>query len=60
MNSEIARKIKVPNTYQGFLTQDLLQDLATVIVSVLEKVLHWNTDAFPEREDSQTKWTQGQ
>ena len=55
MNSEIARKIKVPNTYQGFLTQDLLQDLATVIVSVLEKVLHWNTDAFPEREDSQTK-----
>ena len=32
---------------QGFLTQDLLQDLATVIVCVLEKVLRWNTDAFP-------------
>ena len=51
MNAETERKIQVPNTCQAFLTEGLLQDSAIVLASVLEKVPHWNTDAFHERED---------
>lgn len=36
---------------QAFPAQNVPQDLATVLASILEKVPPLNTDAFLERED---------